>query len=101
MIYHYQWLGALDFAHKTRKAYYPHRGRPHKRCEEKGLWEEICAQVAFNLGANPQSLLHLDEVFGQSEEIADKCDVCRGALGQWRNDVHDALDMLPKFSTLV
>jgi len=102
MLYHQRWLNALDFAHKCRQASYQHKGRPWNRCEEKGLWENMCARVVVNLGANPQSLRDLDKVFKESEELtADSCHVCKASLRRWRADVCYEVEMLPKFSIFV
>ena len=99
MQYHSRWLDVLDFAHKYRKDSYHHNGHSGNRCPEKGLWEEICARTAYKLGANPQSLQNLDDVFRLGDNLAGECWVCKGSLTQWRDVVQAQVENIPNFSS--
>jgi len=101
MRYHHRWLDVLHFAHRYRKDSYHHGGNPGNKCAEKGLWEEICARTSYNLGADPQSLTNLEDVFGQGMALSEECYVCMGVLKQWRNVVQSRVDSLPRFRSFV
>jgi hypothetical protein len=92
-------MDVLNYAHKGRNPSYMHRGYSGNKCGYEGLWWEICATVAQNLGGHPASLTSLSTVF--SSEVAKKCYVCKDELEFWGTRVQQLVDEIPKFSSLL
>ncbi|KAL0956166.1 hypothetical protein HGRIS_002326 [Hohenbuehelia grisea] len=66
------------------------------------VWTEVWAKVAHRLAAKPESLLQVDDIFHDTQEVIGmRCMSCPKWIEDWHKEVKYQMSKQPKFSTFM